>query len=169
MIVAIGMDPGPTPGLVKLTYALDQLMDVQIVQCTANCALDVLQMWCTDVPAKAELYFQAEKFVYGTKSYRTGSPGARTRDMVGSAVTLVGSSLSQKGAPKGVTTVRTASETKAWGTDTRLDKAGLLPQLVGMKHARDAARHALYTACKEGRITDPLSKRVRRTNGPVSD
>ena len=156
MIVAIGMDPGPTPGLVKLTYALGQLMDVAVVQCSANTALDILHLWLSPV-AKAELYFQVEKFVRGTK------PGpSRTADMVGSAVTLVQSSLSSKGAPKGSVQVRNAATAKAWGTDKRLEQAGLADDLVGMRHAKDAARHALYTAVHDGGIPDPLSRKARR-------
>lgn len=162
MIVAIGMDPGPTPGLVKLTYALGRLMTVHVIQCSANSALDVLELWFLDVPTKAELYFQVEKFVIGTKSYRSGSPGARTRDMVGSAVTLAQSHLSGNGAPKGSVVIRTASETKAWASDGRLEAAGVLGDLKGMTHAKDAARHALYTACKDGNIPDPFSIKAKR-------
>jgi hypothetical protein len=151
------MDPGPTPGLVCLTYSQVALVSVRVVQASANCALDVLQMWFESLPAVAEVYFQAELFVVGTKSFRAGSPGARTRDMVGSAVTLAGTHNVH-------TELRNAAAAKAWAKDERLEKAGLLGHLVGMKHAKDAARHALYTACHEGNIPDPFSKKARRTD-----
>lgn len=160
VIVAIGMDPGPTPGLVKLTYSDGLLLDVAVVQCTANCALDVLAMWLNNLPVAGalETYVQVERFVVGKGSYRTGSPGARTRDMVGSAVTLAE-------AHNAVVAVRTASEAKAWASNGRLLAAGIEGDVRGMTHARDGARHALYTAVKDGRIPDPFSKRARRTSG----
>lgn len=165
MIVAIGMDPGPTPGFVKLTYSKQRLIGVQVVQCTLNCALDVLSMWLhplhemnrkrTAHGARTELYFQGEKFVIGPGSYRSGSPGARTRDLAGSAETLAVTAGC-------VVSARSASVTKAWASNGRLEAAGLLEATVGMVHARDAARHALYTACKDANIPDPLSRKARR-------
>lgn len=154
MIVAIGMDPGPTPGIVRLTYADSQLIMTDVVQCSASTALDLLEVLLR-VTAGTEVYFQVEKFVIGKGSYRSGSPGARTRDMVGSAVTMV-----QTGRNAFVTR-RSANETKAWATDKRLTAAGLMPDLKGMVHAKDAARHALYTAVAEGNIPDPLSRKAR--------
>jgi hypothetical protein len=47
---------------------------------------------------------------------------------------------------------------KPWATDERLEAAGLLDLTKGMRHARDAARHALFTAVKDGGVPDPLSK-----------
>ena len=159
MIVAIGMDPGPTPGLVKLTYALDQLMDVHVVQCTANAVLDILHAWCQDVPTKAELYFGVEKYV---DKGRSAKAGQLTRDMVGSATTLVQSDLSMKGAPKGGVLSNPAIRVKAWATDNRLEVMGLLDATKGMTHARDAARHALFTATNAAGIPDPLSRKAVR-------
>jgi hypothetical protein len=56
---------------------------------------------------------------------------------------------------------RPAAHVKPWATDERLEAAGLLEATKGMRHARDAARHALFAACKDGGIPDPLSKRSR--------
>lgn len=159
MIVAIGMDPGPTPGLVRLTYAEQRLIAVEVVQCTANVWARVLRGWLPDSPLEGrdEIYFQGEKFVVGRSSYRSGSPGALTRDMVGESIQVC-SGLA-------ITTLRSASVTKAWATDKRLTAAGLMDKTKGMTHARDAARHALYTAVAEGKIPDPLSRKARRTDG----
>lgn len=156
MIVAIGMDPGPTPGFVKLTYSEQRLIDVAVIQCTFNQALGVLQWWLDTLPRRAvELYFQGEKFVISQGSYRTGSPGARTRELAGSAETLAVTAGC-------VTVMRDASTAKAWATNARLEAAGVYEPTVGMTHARDAARHALYTACKDALIPDPLSRKARR-------
>jgi hypothetical protein len=149
------MDPGPTPGIVRLTYSDDRdLLMVDVLQCSAHTALDLLEVLLR-VPAGTEVYFQGEKFVVGKGSYRTGSPGARTRDMVGSAVTMV-----QSGRLC-VVTLRSASQAKQWATDKRLDAAGLLGEVKGMQHAKDAARHALYTAVAEGKVPDPLSRKAK--------
>lgn len=161
MIVAIGMDPGPTPGLVRLTYAEQRLISVEVVQCSANAWKGILTSWLNPKrpwpePGR-EIYFQGEKFVVGRASYRSGTPGAQTRDMVGESVQVC-SGLA-------IVTLRSASVTKAWATDKRLTAAGLLDKTKGMTHARDAARHALYTAVAEGKIPDPLSRKARRTDG----
>jgi hypothetical protein len=169
MIVAIGMDPGETVGLCRLTYASDQsLIMTDVVQASASTALDLLEVLLR-VPTGTEVYFQVEKFVIGRGSYRSGSPGARTRDMVGSAITMVSSAGRSGSVSKEATgtwvSQRSANETKAWATDGRLDAAGLFDPTKGMGHARDAARHALFTAVAEGNIPDPLSRKAKRANG----
>lgn len=161
MIIAIGMDPGPKPGLVKLTYSDGLLVDIAVVQCTANVALDVLQMWLTGVPDLAEVYFGVERYV-DRASGRSSKAGQRTRDLVGSALTLVQTNLSAPGAPKGGNVQNNAGRVKSWATDGRLLAAGLLEPTKGMTHSRDAARHALFTAVHEGKVPDPYSKRGRR-------
>lgn len=164
MIVAIGMDPGPKPGLVKLTYSDGVLIDTAVVQCTANCALDILQMWLTAVPTSAEVYFGVERYV-DRKVGRSGAAGNRTKDMVGSALTLVQTELSRPGAPKGGNVQNTAARVKAWATEGRLKAAGLWEPTEGMRHTRDAARHALWVAVDAGKCPDPYSRKARRTDG----
>lgn len=154
MIVAIGMDPGPTPGILRLTYTDQVLIMVDVVQCSAHTALDLLEVLLR-VPAGTEVYFGVEKFVHNSKG-GAGKAGARTRDMVGSAITMV-----QSGRNAWVKQ-RSANEVKAWATDTRLEAAGLLSEVKGMTHAKDAARHALFTAVAEGKIPDPLSREAKR-------
>lgn len=152
MIVAIGMDPGPTPGLVHLIYSESKLLQVGVVQCSANEALDVLGMWLQRVNGKAEVYFGIEAFVDRVKG-RASAAGNRTRDMVGSSLVLA-----QAHGAYGMQ--RPAVTVKAWATDARLQAAGLLSATKGMTHARDGARHALYTACKDARMPDPLSRKA---------
>lgn len=158
MIVAIGMDPGSTVGLLQLIYSERLLLGVRVIQCSANCALDLLEMWLQGLPINAtvgmEVYFGVERYVRNLRG-GGGQAGARTRDMVGSAVTLA--------QTHGVHTAqRSAVEVKAWATDGRLEAAGLIAPTKGMSHARDAARHALFTAVAEGKIPDPYSKRRGR-------
>lgn len=164
MIVAIGMDPGPKPGLVKLTYSDGLLVDIAVVQCTANVVLDILQLWLVGVPTNAEVYFGVERYVDRIQG-RSTAAGSRTRDMVGSALTTVQVSLSGPGAPRGGVSQNSASRVKKWATDGRLLAAGLKAPTEGMQHSRDAARHALWTAVDSGKCPDPYSKRARRTDG----
>lgn len=154
-IRAIGIDVGPTPGLVGLLYRDNQLTKVDVIQCSAGMLEYAWGALVFPWIGVAEVYVQAERFVIGTKSYRTGSPGARTRDMVGE--------VAQLASAAGVhLTLRSAVETKAWATDRMLEAAGLLTATKGMTHARDGARHALYTAVTEGKIPNPLSRKARR-------
>jgi hypothetical protein len=55
---------------------------------------------------------------------------------------------------------RSAADVKPWATDTRLQAAGLLDLTKGMRHARDAARHALFCAVCDFGLTDPLSRKA---------
>jgi hypothetical protein len=55
-----------------------------------------------------------------------------------------------------VTIKRCAADVKPWATDKRLEAAGMLGHTSDMKHANDAARHALYTAKHDARMEDPL-------------
>jgi hypothetical protein len=104
-----------------------------------------------------------ERFVLGAKSYRSGSPGGVTRDLVGQLIEAFNDHDSTAdGRLGGRFFQRNASQVKAWATDARLDAAGLLAATKGMTHARDAARHALFAAVHDGGIPDPLSQRAQR-------
>jgi hypothetical protein len=54
---------------------------------------------------------------------------------------------------------RTAALVKPWATDKRLVAAGLLDITRGLPHARDGARHALFSAHHDSGAPDPLSSR----------
>lgn len=156
-IRAIGIDPGPTPGLVGLLFSDSKLIKTDVIQCSGSMvghAFEMLLKGYKDVPG-IEVYLQVEKFVISRGSYRTGSAGARTRDMVGD--------IAAYALRLGIhVTQRSASVTKDWATDTKLRAAGLYDATAGMSHARDAARHAMYTAVHEGNIPNPLSKRAQK-------
>lgn len=147
----IGVDPGPTPGLVRLHCQNGRLVPdwTHVVQCTANALPEIVgafldngrDVWPSTV-------VQVERFV--TRG-RTNSAQRQTLDQVGflqSIADVTGAAV----------VLRNASQVKAWATDARLEAAGLLEACKGMRHARDAARHALYAAVHDGAIPDPLSK-----------
>lgn len=156
-IRVIGIDPGPTPGLVRLLFVDGVLITVDVVQCSSSMLMPIA---LSLLPGKgvlvSETYLQVERFVIGRASMRSGSAGAVTRDQVGRLLELATSM-------GGVYPVqRPATEVKAWATDKRLSAAGLITPTKGMTHARDAARHALFCAVADGKIRDPLSTKARR-------
>lgn len=162
----IGVDPGPIPGIVVLD--LDAMADGSgrwlrerfAYQCTANAAAYLLEALLLEHGDAALV--QVETYVVGNKSGRLSHAGesANTRDLVGAVQQVV--SNFHRGPISGQTGVfvqRAAGEVKPWATDDRLARAGLLEPTKGMRHARDAARHALFAAVRDGGLPDPLSKR----------
>lgn len=158
-IIAVGLDPGPTPGLVRLVYVDGLPVRADVMQVSAGMLTDALRLlltapsssqWAAPLP---EIYLGAEKFVMKGKYSATG-PGRITQQQVGLAVECA--------ASLGVhALIRPAVTVKQWATDARLEKAGLLTATKGMRHAKDAARHALFTAVSDGRMPDPLSRRAQ--------
>ncbi|MET0423635.1 MAG: hypothetical protein ABW046_07165 [Actinoplanes sp.] len=121
------------------------------MQASPRLILPVLRMLADDDLTAIAL----EQFVVGRRAARSSSPaaGAVTRSMVG--VVTSWSSL-----PNLTLRQRSASEVKPWATDKRLHAAGLLDPTIGMRHARDAARHALFCAVSDYGLPDPLSSRA---------
>lgn len=152
----IGIDPGPIPGLVMLTPGPGKPR-IDIVQCSAEIAPSML--WALLARQRdygtADTLVQIEKFVVGRGSMRSAGAGSKTRDLVGSLGLLAADQ------PNVLVVQRTASQVKPWATDERLDAAGLLDATKGMRHARDAARHALFAAVKDCGFPDPLSRKAR--------
>ncbi|TDB80191.1 hypothetical protein E1091_19330 [Micromonospora fluostatini] len=97
-----------------------------------------------------------ERFVVGRRAGQSSSAaaGERTRTMVGEVEAWA------RGAQWRRVYARSAAEVKPWATDLRLAAAGLLDLTKGMRHARDAARHALYCAVRDLGLADPLSRRA---------
>jgi hypothetical protein len=150
----IGVDPGPTAGVVRLQLddRRGELMDAQALQVSPDLIEPVLEMLAQDDRA----VIAVEQFVVARRAGRSAGSGAGliTRNMVG-VVTAWGP---RNGV---VCTARTASEVKSWASDKRLHAAGLLePLTTGMRHARDAARHALFCAVKDFGLVDPLSRKA---------
>jgi hypothetical protein len=148
----IGVDPGPIPGIVRLQLADRQptrLVDVQALQVTPDVLTCVLEALTQDDLAAIAL----ERFVVGRRAARSSTPaaGVATRSLVGEV-----EGWARDGHVRILT--RSAAEVKPWATDERLEAAGLLELTKGMRHARDAGRHALFCAVKEFGLPDPLSK-----------
>ena len=151
---ALGIDPGPVPGFVELRYLDRRIVDVHVVQCTANAALPVFTTLLAECSAAAwDTVVQIEQFVISRRATRsaTASAGAMTRDLI--------AQLEHEAHQLGATPVlRSAVQVKPWASDERLDVVGLLEATKGMRHAKDAARHALFAAVREAHQPDPLSK-----------
>lgn len=150
----IGIDPGPTPGIVRLHCRDGRLIAdwTHVVQCSANVLPEIVGAFLEngrDVWPRTVL--QVERFV--TRG-RSTHDQRLTNDQAG----LVQSLASELGASA---VLRTAHQVKGWATDARLDAAGLLEACKGMRHARDAARHALFAAVHDGALPDPLSNNWR--------
>lgn len=155
IVLVIGVDPGPTPGVFGLSVAGGRVDYTDVAQVSHDLISPLLSM-LVQVTPYSELLIATEKFVAGHRASRSSSAGAGaiTRDMVG----LVAGAARELGA---VSVQRTASQVKAWATDERLARAGLeVPS--GMRHAKDAARHALYAACHAGHLPDPMSSRYKK-------
>lgn len=156
----IGIDPGPVPGIVHLWPhgGGRRKLQIDVVQCSERAAPAVL--WglldsARTCLGQAPALVQIEKFVVGRGSMKSGRAGGVTRDLVGRLRSEA------ENQPNVTVVVRPAATVKPWATDERLEAAGLLEATKGMRHARDAARHALFAAVKDGGIPDPLSRKAR--------
>lgn len=158
----IGIDPGPIAGIVRLELAVNRpgmnlvaegalLRDAQALQVTRGLISPVLQL----LAREGRVAVAIERFVVGNRAARSATPtaGATTRDMIGE----IDSYTRSLGVP---CARRAAADVKPWATDNRLEAAGLLEATKGMRHARDAARHALFCAVKDYGLPDPLSRKA---------
>lgn len=158
----VGVDPGPVPGIVMLDFEYPgpvlggRASVLQADHATAPLLFDALlrDRLCRTV-------VQVETFVVGRSSMKSGRPGAVTRDLVGVLQALWQNfDATRTGRLGGHWFQVPAGGVKPWATDERLEAAGLLEATKGMRHAKDAARHALYRAVKLGAATDPLSRKA---------
>lgn len=152
----IGVDPGPVPGIVRLEIGEGKLLDALALQVSPGSQIEAMLNALHDNRAHgADFAIAYERFVVGRRASRsaTASAGARTRDMIG-VVDAWG-----KARCRGVHT-RAAADVKPWAVDKRLHAAGLLDLTAGMRHARDAARHALFCAVRDYGLPDPLSSKA---------
>jgi hypothetical protein len=164
-LLAIGVDPGPTPGIVALRWSGGLLQAAHVVQCDHGIAPSIVTwLLAEDTHPELRAVVQTERFVVGRGSGKSGRAGAVTRDLVGAIEREVAfHSHSVTGCPA-ATIQENASRVKAWATDIRLAQLELLEPTKGMAHARDGARHALFASVNHGRVPDPLSKHSRTTN-----
>jgi hypothetical protein len=146
----IGIDPGPTPGVAVLEVSSRYVWELDVLQCTARLLLPVaLEL----ARGREDVRVAIERFV------ARGRASAEQR-LTADQVVAVQQTLNVVAR----VSVRSASEVKCWATDARLaacrppEGPSLLELCKGMRHARDAARHALFAAVRDGAIPDPLSR-----------
>lgn len=165
----VGVDPGPTPGICALLYSppltapLDHsardLTAFRVMQVNAAGCLGAVQWLLNSEWGDGHHVFLAvERFVVGRRAVISSSAdaGQLTRNMIGALAAL------DEGSPGRVKVVlRSAAEVKPWASDARLKAAGLLNACLGMPHARDAARHALFATVRTLGLNDPLSTKTR--------
>lgn len=165
-IYVIGVDPGPCVGIVVLRLEPPQkrwlqaeedgprsIAEVTACQVTPGALEKVLEALCS--PADQFTAVAAERFVVGSRSARCATPGG------GKAAREVLADV-EAWARRRTWGFHAASaaDVKPWATDKRLEAAGLLGPTTGMRHARDAGRHALFRACKSWGLPDPLSRKA---------
>lgn len=158
----IGVDPGETTGICALDIAGTTAPEHDgafirwhgQLQSTPGAVLPVVQGLADGY--RGPVVLAVERFVVSTRAGRSASAmaGATTRVLIGE---LVG--LHRSGSCVVRVVQRSASDVKPWAVDKRLSAAGLL--VKGMRHANDAARHALFAAVKDCGMADPLSKKSR--------
>lgn len=166
--IVVGVDPGPIPGIVGLLIedpgTGPRITDVQLAQVTPGLIGltlgGMVMRWrghpSVEAARDAVVLIGVERFVTGYRATRssTAGAGATTRDMVG-VVLRCGEEL-------GATVIqRNAHQAKTYATEERLERAGLaFPS--GMRHAKDAGRHALLAACSAELLPDPLSSTYKK-------
>jgi hypothetical protein len=147
-----GVDPGPTTGIVTLHWATHpgwKLAEIHAYQCGAASAVKLLGL-LLDEYGDSWAAGGIEKFVGGNLP---DSPV--TRRLV--------AELRAVAAERGLVLVaRPAATVKPWASDRRLTAAGIWPTVPKkMLDARSAAQIALYSACADAGIPDPLSKKAK--------
>lgn len=152
-LYVVGIDPGPVIGIAGIL--LDQrlaVVTVDVVQCTDRAALRVLE-GLRPVSGVA-MVLAGERFVVGPLAGRVRTPAG------GRAAREAMARIAQWAHGHQLRYVeRSATEVKPWATDARLGRIGLLESTKGMRHARDAARHALFAAVRDCGLADPLSRK----------
>lgn len=180
-ISIIGVDPGGTTGVALLQlrpgidgtmrYCLPKAFQVQGLGDKAEEPIARIQSEFKPLFAQAQrgrrqIRFAVEAFLVGTRASRSNVPAAGdlARKLIGQ-LHLLAMELDA-----GIVE-RSASQVKAWATDTRLKAAtgaaeaefgrppaSLYDATKRLPHARDAARHALFAAVRDVRWLDPLSR-----------
>lgn len=89
-----------------------------------------------------------EAFIPGNRAGAKGKDAELTRNIVGEIKSITGIPVKS----------RPAVEVKKWASDKRLDDAKFpMKEKTAWRHARDAGRHALFAAVRDGGMRDPLA------------
>lgn len=152
--VVIGFDPGPVPGICALLCEARGALIAPpvVVQCSQTIALPILRLMIQRAEPDPVL-IAGERYVVRARAgrSRTSTAAQATRDLNGQLETLVNERVRVVQRP--------AAHVMPWATNERLVAAGLWQPTVGVKDARAAARHALFCACHDLGVPDPLSRR----------
>lgn len=151
--IVIGVDPGVTTGISVLTSydGDDPHMLVQANPVAVPFIVGSLFLMLQDQFPDAVQCLAIEAFRVGRRSGRLAHPAgaATTRRLHDELVAWA--------EPRRIVVrSRPAADVKTWATDKRLDKLGL--RQLGLPHAADAGRHALYAAVHDFGFPDPLSR-----------
>lgn len=163
----VGIDPGPVVGIVGIHIENGSRVNgwaaLDVVQCDPGSLEAILDGLYRSY--QFAVLIAVEPFVVGPRAARSHTPSAgQTTREVHALVRRWAIREDISGCVE-----RRAIDVKPWATDARLDAAGLLAPTKGMRHARDAARHALFAAVKDCGVPDPLSTRAERHNHITRD
>jgi hypothetical protein len=151
--LVIGVDPGQTTGIFIVTFDASRKVSSKPIAVQVHGSEGVVpfvQSALTRRPT-CEPLLAVEQFVVGNRASRSSSAAAGriTRALIQELYELGNDVF-----------LRSAALVKPWATDRRLEAARLLDSTVGMGHARDASRHALYAAVHQGIALDPMSPKA---------
>lgn len=158
MLTVIGVDPGVTTGVAVFEYGKDlgKQPRVSFYQADVIGTPWLLEQLVKEHTLNGLIRYHAvviavESYVAGR--HGKGSEGTVTREFV-ALCDLLASRYNAK------LVRRNAGTVKPWATDVRFPRSGLLSATEGMRHARDAARHALFAAVHDFGVPDPLSRKA---------
>lgn len=156
--LVIGIDPGFTTGVAGLWCVAKELRVSWVNQCASSQDVidEIHTIWshCLKFGVPTQLRLAIERFVLSPRAARVSytKPVQLTQTVIESVI----GEFQRSGSIH----LRAAVAVKPWATDSRLHALGLLDASIGLPHARDAVRHALYEAVHAGLLPDPLSKKV---------
>ncbi|SOD72748.1 hypothetical protein SAMN05892883_2094 [Jatrophihabitans sp. GAS493] len=148
--LVVGADPGMTTGLFHFTVEDGTITHPVAIQIHGHEGVVPLVRCLISRREPGDgLLLAVEQFIVGGRAHRSSTPGAGkiTRDLIGALLDLDTDAV-----------VHPAGHVKPWATDRMLEAAGLLKPCDQMRHAKDAARHALFAAVAGGLVRNPLSK-----------
>ncbi len=140
----LGLDPGPSSGVVLLT-AGPGFYRWAVFQCDADSVTFLTRHLVEEYRPRC---LAAEKFLASNKAGSSGKAADVTRSTLAQAETVA----HHYGVP---VILKPAGHVKPWATDTRLARANF-PFGPKFRDVRDAGRHVLFSAVMHYGVTDPL-------------
>lgn len=164
IMTIVGVDPGPVTGICEIMYSTTthKYSAVSLIQADIWTAITMLSPTRSGGRVLPGVAVAAEAFVDGRRSGRvagrSGSDATRAvLDHLRMAFQLEAEDPYNLGRNR--LSIRSAGQIKPWATDDRLAAAGIVIQNPStMRHALDAGRHALYSACFDQGCRDPLAQ-----------